>query len=77
MYFMHVRTRRNKINIIKSVLLAVQEEVPKTRIMNSANLNHKSVTSYLSSLIDSGFIEMTENKTFIITQDGRNLLHKI
>ncbi|BBG24894.1 winged helix-turn-helix domain-containing protein [Sulfuracidifex tepidarius] len=71
------RARRNKIAIIKSILSASIKETQKTSLMYAANLNHKTITGYLSDLIKSDLIIETGNKAFQTTDKGKMILKKI
>ncbi len=68
--------KRDKLEIIKSILLICKDGAKKTEIVYKANLNFKNAEVYLEKLIDLGMI-MKEGKLFKITSKGSELLSNL
>jgi len=67
--------RRGKLEIIASILEAIERGGSKTRIQYNSYLNYKSFERYLDLLIDGRFVEV--NPTYRLTERGKNLLEKL
>ena len=65
--------KRDKLDIIESILLICKDGAKKTEIVYKANLNFKNAEIYLKWLIDREMI-MKEGKIFKITFKGSELL---
>lgn len=52
--------RRDKLEIISTILNVCIDGANKTKIVYQANLNFKSVSSYLDALIKNGLIDVNE-----------------
>jgi len=68
--------KRDKLEIIRSILLICKDGAKKTEIVYKANLNFKNAEVYLKKLIDLGMI-MKEGKLFKITSKGSELLSNL
>jgi predicted transcriptional regulator len=68
--------KRDKLDIIESILLICRDGAKKTEIVYKANLNFKNAEVYLNWLIDREMI-MKEGKIFEITSKGSELLSNL
>ena len=71
---------RDRSTIIEDILRTISDRKKgrkKTQIMQSANLSYALAKKYLSCLVESGFISMTEKRAYQITQKGSVFLHLI
>jgi predicted transcriptional regulator len=68
--------KRDKLDIIESILLICKDGAKKTEIVYKANLNFKNAEVYLKWLIDREMI-MKEGKIFEITSKGSELLSNL
>ena len=77
-----MQSRRTRLEIMLSVLSAVDEGVSKpTRIMYSANMSWNPTRKMLEKLVDEGYLGVSEEplgrrsrKRYEITEKGRNVL---
>jgi predicted transcriptional regulator len=75
-----VAERRNRMEIINDMLIAIQQKqrIKPTHLMYKSNLSHKLLKNYLDELIDKEFVkeETTKNdyKYLIITDKGHEFL---
>jgi len=73
--------RRNRIDIIISILETVESEGGKskpTHILCRANLSHKLMKNYLTELISKGFIAENHNeRKIVITKKGAEFLSEL
>jgi len=67
--------RRNNLDICSDILQVARGGANKTRIVYQANLNFKIVKKYLNRLIDSGFIQPSED-VFITTPKGNQFIEQ-
>lgn len=68
--------KRDKLEIIQSILLICKNSAKKTEIVYKANLNFKNAEVYLKWLIDREMI-VKEGKFFKITSEGSELLSNL
>jgi predicted transcriptional regulator len=68
--------KRDKLEIIRSILLICKNGAKKTEIVYKANLNFKNADVYLKWLIDREMI-MKDGKIFKITSNGSVLLSNL
>jgi predicted transcriptional regulator len=68
--------KRDKLEIIRSILLICRNGAKKTEIVYNANLNFKNADVYLKWLIDREMI-MKDGKIFKITSNGSVLLSNL
>jgi predicted transcriptional regulator len=68
--------KRDKLEIIQSILLICKNGAKKTEIVYKANLNFKNAEVYLNWLIDREMI-VKEGKFFKITSEGSELLSNL
>jgi predicted transcriptional regulator len=68
--------KRDKLEIIQSILLICKNGAKKTEIVYKANLNFKNAEVYLKWLIDREMI-VKEGKFFKITSEGSELLSNL
>ena len=69
--------RRDKLEIISTILNVCIDGANKTKIVYQANLNFKSVSSYLDALIKNGLIDVNETSPGTIyktTEKGLKLI---
>jgi predicted transcriptional regulator len=71
-----MRPKRSKNKIVSEILEICLEGTNKTRIVYQANLNFKTVNSYLDLLINNSMIVVTKGpkKIYTTTEKGRELL---
>jgi predicted transcriptional regulator len=67
------RKYRPKIEILRDVLVAAQQDEKKTRIMGLANLNWNSLDKYLTYCVERGLL-MPENGGYRFTPRGQETL---
>jgi predicted transcriptional regulator len=65
--------RRDKLEILRNILLVCKDGAKKTEIVYKTNLNFKNAEAYLQWLIDRKFITK-EERLFKITPKGAELL---
>ncbi|MCW4044508.1 MAG: winged helix-turn-helix domain-containing protein [Candidatus Bathyarchaeota archaeon] len=65
---------RDKLEIVRDMLLAVVGKVKKTRIMYQANLNYSQVEKYLSLLLRNDLIECDGDSCYSLTLRGKDFL---
>ena len=70
-------TRRDKMQIMVSILNTCIKGANKTRIVYQANLNFRTVNPYLELLEDSGLIQVMEdrNKLYKTTHRGLEVIN--
>ena len=68
--------KRDKLEIIQSILLICKNGAKKTEIVYKANLNFKNAEGYLKWLIDREMI-LKEGRFFKITSKGSELLSNL
>jgi predicted transcriptional regulator len=68
--------KRDKLEIIKSILLICKSDAKKTEIVYKTNLNFKIAEGYLMRLIDREMI-LKEGRFFKITSRGSELLSNL
>jgi predicted transcriptional regulator len=68
--------KRDKLEIIRSILLICKNGAKKTKIVYEANLNFKSADVYLNLLMDQQMI-IKESASFNTTPKGAELLSNI
>ena len=68
--------KRDKLDIIESILLICKDGAKKTEIVYKANLNFKNAEVYLKWLIDREMI-LKDGKIFKITSKGAELLSNL
>jgi predicted transcriptional regulator len=68
--------KRDKLEIIQSILLICKNGAKKTEIVYKANLNFKNAEVYLKWLIDREMI-VKDGKFFKITSKGSELLSNL
>ena len=68
--------KRDKLEIIKSILLICKSDAKKTEIVYKTNLNFKIAEGYLMRLIDREMI-LKEGRFFKITSKGSELLSNL
>lgn len=68
--------RRSKEEIIAAILEVCLTGVNKTAIVHKCNLNFNLASTYLNSLVEKGFISVTEHpcKTYKTTDKGKEIL---
>ena len=66
-------TRRDKMQIMVSILNTCTKGTNKTRIVYQANLNFRTVNPYLELLEESGLIQVTEDRTKLYKTTPRGL----
>ena len=66
-------TRRDKMQIMVSILNTCIKGANKTRIVYQANLNFRTVNPYLELLEDSGLIQVMEDRTKLHKTTHRGL----
>ena len=77
-----MQSRRTRLEIMLSVLSAVEEGVNKpTRIMYAANMSWNPTKKILEKLVDEGFLGVTEEplgrrsrKRYEITEKGKKVM---
>jgi predicted transcriptional regulator len=80
----HRPVRRGSMNrtreeIVAQILNVCEEAASKTRVVYQANLNFRTVNSYLETLIRNRLIEVRPGKNVLYetTQKGANLLEAL
>ena len=76
----HTFKYRDRIAIIGDILKTVKnsrEGRKKTQIMQSANLNYVQTKKYINSLIDCGFLVVTQREMYVITKEGTRFLQLV
>ena len=70
---------RSRWEIIREMLVIIQAEdkVKKTRIMHKAYIDWNNFNKHLEFLINEKFIDLTEEKNYILTNEGKELLDKL
>lgn len=68
------RKNRNRLEIVRDVLVVVAVKVRKTRIMYQANLSHPLTEKYLNSLLLNGLVERDDGFCYLITSKGKEFL---
>jgi predicted transcriptional regulator len=70
--------RRSQHDIILKILDICKSDTSKTRIVISANLNFKTVNSYLDLLIKNDLLQSKREKTILYktTNKGTDLLYR-
>lgn len=72
--------KRNKLEVIRDILLVIQEKnnrAKPTRILYKSNLSHMMMKEYLKDLITRGLIkenQAKDSRTYSLTQKGTNYL---
>jgi predicted transcriptional regulator len=74
--------KRSKDEIIEQILKTCMEPATKTRVVYQANLNFKTVNTYLVRLTKAGCLEVTETplstySTYHTTSKGAKVLEQI
>ena len=77
-----LKKRRDATRVIHDILRLASDGLPKTRIINQANLNFRIARSYLEFLVDKGYLsKRTSSENGIdfyeITDSGKDLLHNL
>jgi predicted transcriptional regulator len=69
--------RRDRIQIVVSILKTCTRGANKTRIVYQANLNFRTINPYLDLLEENGLIQVTEDKTklYKTTSKGQELIN--
>jgi predicted transcriptional regulator len=69
-------TKRDKLSIILDILRTCTDGASKTNIVYQANLNFRTVTTYLDLLIGKGMIEVVQDSTIVYktTPKGAKLM---
>ena len=69
--------RRDRMEIMVSILNTCSRGANKTRIVYQANLNFRTVNPYLDLLEENGLIQVTgnENKLYKTTSKGLELIN--
>ena len=65
---------RDKLEIVRDMLLAASVETRKTRIMYQANLSQQLLEKYLTSLLASELIQCNEGIHYLVTRKGKHFL---
>jgi predicted transcriptional regulator len=76
----HVFKYRDRTTIMIDILDTVRNSrggKKKSRIMQSARLNHLQTEKYLNYLIGCGYLVGTDKKTYVLTKDGFRFLQLI
>jgi predicted transcriptional regulator len=76
----HVFKYRDRTAIMVDILDTVRNSrggKKKSRIMQSARLNHLQTEKYLNYLVEYGYLVGTNKKTYVITKDGSRFLQLI
>lgn len=76
----HVFKYRDRTTIMIDMLDAVRNSrggKKKTRIMQSAGLNHVQTEKYLNYLVGCGYLVGTNKETYVLTKDGFRFLQLI
>jgi predicted transcriptional regulator len=68
--------KRDKLEIIQSILLICKNGAKKTEIVYKANLNFKNAEVYLKWLVDREMI-VKDGKFYKITSEGSELLSNL
>ncbi|MCW3994042.1 MAG: winged helix-turn-helix domain-containing protein [Candidatus Bathyarchaeota archaeon] len=71
---------RDRTTIMTDILDTVRNSrggKKKTRIMQSARLNHVQTEKYLNYLVGCGYLVGTDKKTYVITKGGSRFLQLI
>lgn len=66
--------RRSKYDICADILQATLNRVNKTRLVYASNLNFNVGNTYLSRLIEKGFLEITDDGYYLTTSKGAQFL---
>jgi predicted transcriptional regulator len=66
---------RDRVDILADVLEAATENRLKTKIMYSANLNHKLLSKYLEEALTLGFVS-TDGNGYGVTEKGLEFLER-
>lgn len=72
--------RRSETVIIAEILRVALEKPGITRVMYSANLNHRAADNYLNQLQEKGLIEIADDplrKRFQTTREGKVVLERL
>jgi len=76
----HVFKYRDRTTIMIDILGSVRNSgkgKKKTRIMQSAGLNHVQTEKYLNYLLGCGYLVGTNKETYVLTKDGFRFLQLI
>jgi len=76
----HVFKYRDRTTIMIDILDSVRNSrkgKKKTRIMQSARLNHVQTGKYLNHLVGCGYLVGTNEETYVLTKDGFRFLQLI
>lgn len=65
--------KRDRLDIMLSILEITREPIKKTHILYRANINHQQLTKYLAMLEELGMI-VENNNEYVITDKGRMFL---
>jgi predicted transcriptional regulator len=70
---------RDRVTIICDILksVKVKREAKRTQIMENARLNYVQTKKYLSYLLNSGYLAITERQTYVLTEKGSKFLYLI
>lgn len=71
---------RDRAGIICDILTTIRtsrEGRNKTQIMQSANLNYVQTKKYLGYMIGCGYLLVTQNETYVVTEKGARYLQFI
>ena len=73
--------KRDRLEIIYDILSVIRakgEKIKPTHILYKSNLSHQMLTTYMSELIEKGFVEekidRKGKKSFALTERGFNYL---
>jgi len=65
---------RDKLEIVKDMLLIASIKVRKTKMMYQANLSYLQVEKYLKSLLERDLLECVGDSYYLITNRGKAFL---
>ncbi len=66
--------KRDRLDIMVSILELATTPIKKTHILYRANINHGQLIKYLEMLKELGMIKNNNNNLYIITDKGRIFL---
>ena len=78
-YISGVKQRRNRLDIIASMLETVKDGSLKTQIMYKANLSFTQLNDYLDFLLDNRSVTQTlsdQKEVYFITEKGVDFLQR-
>ena len=69
-----INRNRNRLDIVRDMLVIAITKVRKTRIMYQANLNYVQLETYMKTLLDKGLLAREGGSSYLTTEKGQEFL---